>query len=283
MTIIAFVGSCFSPYYAWALGRNPATAAENHCAVNVALYGDSGRRWTMTERSRRHLQRSARELVIGPSRVRWDGRSLVIDLDEIGVPIPQRVRGRVRVSPRGLSTFNTALDAAGHHRWGPIAPCARVEVELEQPNARWSGEAYLDSNEGDEPIHTPFVEWDWSRAALKDGSTAVIYDVRAKLGEDRVIARRFRPNGSSEAFVPPPRQALPRTFWRMPRTMRSDAGAPPARVAQTLEDTPFYVRSVLESSLLGERVTSVHETLSVPRVVSRSTRFMLPWRMPRVR
>ncbi len=41
--------------------------------------------------------------------------------------------------------------------------------------------------------------------------------------------------------------------------MRNDAG-PPARVLQTLEDTPFYVRSMLESSLLGERVMSVHET-----------------------
>lgn len=237
----------------------------------------------MTERSRRHLQRSARELVIGPSRVRWDGRSLVIDLDELGVPIPRRVRGRVRVWPHGLCAFNTALDAAGRHRWGPIAPCARVEVELEHPRVQWSGAAYLDSNEGDEPIHTPFAEWDWSRAGLRDGSTAVIYDVRAKQGADRVIARRFRPDGGSEAFEPPPRQRLPGSFWRLPRTMRSDAGAAPARVAQTLEDTPFYVRSVLDASLLGERVTSVHETLSVPRVVSRSTRFMLPWRMPRVR
>ena len=36
-------------------------------------------------------------------------------------------------------------------------------------------------------------------------------------------------------------------------------------------------------SWLGERVTSVHETLNVPRVVARSTRLMLPWRMPRVK
>ena len=64
--------------------------------------------------------------------------------------------------------------------------------------------------------------------------------------------------------------------------MRNE-GNEPARVEQTLEDTPFYVRSVLSSSLLGERVTSVHETLSVPRVVATSTRLMLPWRMPRVR
>jgi carotenoid 1,2-hydratase len=45
----------------------------------------------------------------------------------------------------------------------------------------------------------------------------------------------------------------------------------PAVVTQTLEDTPFYVRSVLSSSLLGESVASVHETLNVPRLVSTST------------
>ena len=59
-------------------------------------------------------------------------------------------------------------------------------------------------------------------------------------------------------------------------------GGEPARVRQTLEDTPFYTRSMLDSQLFGQRVASVHETLSVPRLVARSTRLMLPWRMPRV-
>jgi carotenoid 1,2-hydratase len=276
------VGSVFSPYYAWALDKNPATAAENHCALNVALYGDAGRRWTMTERSAASVQRSRSAFRLGPSSLQWDGSSLRIDIDEVGMPIPQRVRGRVRVWPRGLSLFQAPLDDGGRHRWGPIAPCARIEVELDRPGARWRGEAYLDSNEGDEPITRPFTEWDWSRAALKDGSTAVIYDVRQKTGGDRVIAQRFKPDGSSESFDAPPRQALPRTAWRINRTMRSEPGEP-ARVQQTLEDTPFYVRSVLDSQLFGERVTSVHETLNVPRVVSTPVRLMLPWRMPRVR
>ena len=282
LTIIAFVGSVFSPYYAWAYKRDPSTEAENHCAINVALYGDAGKRWTMTERSRASLRRNATELVIGPSSLRWDGDSLQIELDEVGMPIPRRVRGRIRVWPRGLSTFVTPLDDGGRHRWGPIAPCARVEVEMDQPGARWSGEAYLDSNEGDEPIDRPFTEWDWSRATLRDGSTAVIYDLRQKNGVERVIARRFTPDGRAEAFEAPPRQPLPRTAWRLGRSMRSET-AHPARVEQTLEDTPFYVRSVLSSGLFGERVTSLHETLHVPRVVALPVRLMLPWRMPRVR
>ncbi len=283
MSLIAFVGSVFSPYYAWALQRRADTPADDHCALNVALYGPGARRWTMTERSRASVQRSEREFVVGPSAMQWDGQSLRLELDEVGMPLPRRVRGRVRVWPQALSPFSTTLDAGGRHRWGPIAPCARIEVDLELPALRWQGQAYLDSNEGDEPIDRPFRSWDWSRAPLRDGSTAVIYDVRSKHGADRVIAERFRPDGSHEPFDAPPRQTLRKSGWRIARTMRNETGAEPAVVEQTLEDTPFYARSVVQSTLLGERVQSVHETLDVPRVVARSTRLMLPWRMPRLK
>jgi carotenoid 1,2-hydratase len=248
----------------------------------VALYGAAGKRWTMTERSRASLDRGTRYLRVGPSSVEWRGDRLVIDVDEVGVPIPFRVRGRIEVFPAGLSGFVTALDDAGRHRWGPIAPCARVEVTLDRPAARWCGHAYLDSNEGDEPIERPFVEWDWSRASLRDGTTAVIYDVRQKQNADRVLAYRFTPSGAAQPFDPPERQPLPRTLWRIGRTMRTDPGIP-ARVTQTLEDTPFYTRSVLASGLLGEEVVSMHETLYVPRLTSTAVQLMLPWRMPRTR
>jgi carotenoid 1,2-hydratase len=244
------------------------------------LYGAAGRRWTMTERGKRHVQRSSAEFVVGPSRLHWDGSSLLISLDEVGVPIPRRVRGTVRVWPQALSNFVTTLDAAGRHRWGPIAPCARVEVDLQAPQVRWAGHAYLDSNEGDEPIERPFKTWDWSRSLLADGSTAVIYDVRPRHGPDRVIAQRFAADGSDTAFEPPPRQLLPRTGWRVARQMRTDPGIP-VQVEQTLEDTPFYTRSLLRSGLFGQNVTSVHESLDVPRLESLPVRFMLPWRMPR--
>jgi carotenoid 1,2-hydratase len=282
LTLIAFVGSVFSTWYAMARHRHgPAVDPGNHCALNVALYGAGGRRWTMTERGRRFVRRSPERFDIGPSHLQWDGRSLLIRIDELGVPIPQRVRGTVRVTPQGAPCgFVAPLDAAGRHRWGPIAPCARVEVDLDAPSSRWQGHAYLDSNEGDEPIERPFASWDWSRSIMDDGSTAVIYDVRQRHGPDRVIARRFRPDGGDEAFEPPPRQALPRTGWRIARAMRSEPGAP-AHVTQTLEDTPFYTRSMLQSNLFGQRVLSVHESLSVPRLEALTTRFMLPFRMPR--
>lgn len=254
--------------------------AEDFCSINVALYSPGARRWTMTERGRRQVRRSASELVVGPSRVHWDGGAMVFELDEWANPLPRRVRGRVRVLPQALTRFSTTLDASGRHRWGPIAPCSRVEVDLSHPGLRWQGHGYLDSNEGDEPIATPFRDWDWSRATLADGSTAVIYDVREKSGAERLITRRFHPDGRDEAFEAPPRQRLPASAWRVARQMRSEPGAPP-RVQQTLEDTPFYVRSVLESRLLGQDVHSVHESLDMPRLVSAPVQWMLPWRMPR--
>jgi len=279
------VGSVFSPYYAWARSRNGGVADPEHfCAINVALYGAQGRRWTMTERGRSQVERSAAHYSIGPSSLAWDGQALTIDIDEINVPIPLRVRGRVTVRPVGLSRFVTALDNGGRHRWGPIAPCSRVEVELDRPSARWSGHAYMDSNEGDEPVEKGFRDWDWARAEMANGDTAVVYDVRPRHGPDRVVAQRFSPNGETTAFKAPPRYHLPASAWRIPRGMCSEdaQGVPTApKLISTLEDTPFYARSLLRTRLLGEEVTAVHESLDVPRLVSLPVRLMLPWRMPR--
>ncbi len=270
----------FSPYYAWARrgGEHAPVDPNNHCALNVALYSPGAQRWSMTERGADHCQRSAERFVIGPSQLHWDGESLLISIDEVAVPLPRRIRGTVRVIPERLFTFNTALDDAGRHHWGPLAPRARVQVDLEHPRLRWSGHAYLDSNEGSEPVERAFTEWDWSRSQLADGSTAVIYDVEPDQAQGRLLALCFHPDGSVSNFDAPPLHTLKKTAWRLPRRMRSDG---PVRVLQQLEDTPFYQRAVLHSELLGQRVLSFHETLNVPRLVSPVVQAMLPWRMPR--
>ena len=260
----------------------PGADANNHACLNVALYSPGARRWTMTERGRASVRRELRSLAIGPSSLAWCGNALAIDIDEVANPLPRRVLGRVRVLPLGLSCFSAALDGAGRHRWGPIAPCARIEVDLHSPALRWQGHAYFDSNEGDEPIASPFARWDWLRAPLANGSTAVVYDVQQKHGApDRVIATRLAPDGRAEAFDAPPRQALPASAWFVKRSVRSDAAG--ARLVRTLEDTPFYARSLLQSSLCGERVTAVHESLDIPRLDSAAVRMLLPFRMPRRR
>ena len=258
--------------------------AQNHCAVNVALYGPGSRRWAMTERGSASVARSAEQLVIGPSQLKWTGDHLQIDLNEVCVPVPKRVLGTVRVYPKALCNYTSALDDQGKHRWGPIAPCARIEVDMAKPGLRWQGNAYLDSNEGDEPASLPFKTWDWSRAAMADGSTAVIYDVLQTSGARTLLAERFKPDGSWESFTPAPqREKLPATWWRIDRGMRSDnaAAGAPTQIIETLEDTPFYARSLIKTQLLGEQVTAVHETLQPQRLNSLPVRLMLPWRMPR--
>jgi carotenoid 1,2-hydratase len=82
LTIIFFIGSVFSPYYARARRRGSADPTE-HCAVNVALYGPRRHLWSMTERSRDSLRRSPMELAIGPSRLAVNGHGIFLELDEL--------------------------------------------------------------------------------------------------------------------------------------------------------------------------------------------------------
>jgi carotenoid 1,2-hydratase len=275
--MIAFVGSVFSPYYAWSR-RSGDSDPDDHCCLNVALYSRNARRWSMTERGRRFCSRDATRFVIGPSQMRWDGTSLNVHIDEVCSPIPRALRGHIRIMPQQLFDFSTALDPLARHRWGPIAPSSRIEVHLQEPAQRWSGQAYFDSNEGDEPVENAFHQWDWSRSLLADGSTAVLYDMQYANRQEGLLSLRFDSQGRVQGFDAPARQALPPTRWRVARSMRSSA---PVQIHEQLEDTPFYQRALLKSELLGEPVRSFHESLSIPRLVSPLVRAMLPWRMPR--
>jgi carotenoid 1,2-hydratase len=268
----------FSPYYAVArrLGRGDPL---NHCALNVALYG-ARKRWALTERTRADLARHEGSLVIGPSCLHWDGTSLTIEIDEIAVPLPARITGTVRVWPSAIVERAFFLDAEGMHGWHPIAPWARVEVDMRMPALRWSGTGYLDCNFGDEPLEASFSHWDWGRAPV-DRGTVVLYDVERRNGSTFELALRLGSNGSVDEIEPPPRGHLPRTGWRVARRARSEAGAPV--LIKTLEDTPFYARSLVRATLLGERTLGMHESLSLDRVMNPLVRAMLPFRMPRWR
>ena len=275
LTLIAFVGSVFSPYYAWSGYRTPA----DHVAINVALYAPGAKRWAMTERGARRLHRDAAALTIGPSALRWDGDTLVATIDEVAAPIPARIRGTVRLTP--LATTSTAfdLDPAGRHRWRPIAPRARIEVAMERPGVRWSGTGYLDSNCGTEPLADGFADWDWSRAH-RARDTVVLYDGVRRDGSAFALALRIGDDGAVEHVAAPPRFRLPTSAWRMARGTRADAGSV-ATIARTWEDSPFYARSALTTRLLGEDCTAVHESLSLDRFRTPLVRAMLPFRMPR--
>lgn len=284
LTVIAFVGSVFSPYYAWARRQargQPTRGAEaaNHCALNVALYGAT-RRWAMTERSAARHRSDPAHLRIGPSQMHWTGSDLVIDIDEVTAPIPSRLKGQVRIRPDALFDMAYPLDAAGHHHWCPVAPCARVEVVFDQPALRWSGSAYLDSNRGTRPLEDDFVRWDWSRARSPDGHTTVLYDVARRAEGPFSLSLAFDPSGSVSPFEAPPRAPLPHSRWRIRRGTRSDNGSTP-QITASLEDGPFYARSLLETRLRGITVPAVHESLDLNRFRSPWIQWMLPFRMPR--
>ena len=94
------------------------------------------------------------------------------------------------------------------------------------------------------------------------------------------LALRFGPDASAQAIEPPPVVRLPTTGWRVPRRTRADAGHG-ARVVQTLEDAPFYSRSLLDTRLLGRVAPAIHESLDLDRFRSRWVQCLLPFRMPR--
>ena len=277
LTIIAFVGSVFSPYYAWARAHGRGNP-DNFCALNVALYSRHAKRWSMTERGQRHCTRQPNRFVIGASQLHWDGSCLHIHIDELCAPLPRRIRGHIQVTPDQLFSFSTALDPASKHRWGPIAPTARIKVQMEQPSQNWAGTAYFDCNEGDEPIDRAFKSWDWSRTTTRSGNTSVVYDLRYPDATEKLFSLQFGRNGSVTTLQPLKRQNLPRTAWWVARRVHTDTDV---RVEAQLEDTPFYQRAILKSADLGESVTSFHETLSVPRLISPIVRAMLTVRMPR--
>ena len=247
--------------------------------MNVALYGGGANRWAMTERGRNALARDQTSLAIGPSTVSWDGTTLVMDINEVAAPLPSRIRGRVRLHPFAVTDQMFALDAEDRHRWWPIAPSAQVEVDFKSPSIRWTGHGYLDTNAGTQPLENAFDRWHWSRARLP-GGTAILYDVAPRGETGRSLAMRFTERGRAEEFAAPPCTTLPRTFWRIDRETRADAPHA-ATVLQTLEDGPFYSRSILRSRLLREPVIAMHESLSLERFRRAWVRSLLPFRMPR--
>jgi len=233
----------------------------------------------MTERSRNAISRNRDTFVIGPSCIDWNGEALTFRINEVATPFPHRLQGVVRVYPSALTSKAFALDAAGRHRWHPIAPCSRVQINFQQPAMRWLGEGYFDMNNGDAPLERDFRSWEWSRADTHKG-TIVSYDTIARDQNNSALAMRFDRTGTAEHLDPRPRTKLRATGWRIARTARGDPQQP-VTVTRTLEDAPFYARSQLSAKLFGETADIMHESLSLDRFRMPIVQAMLPFRMPR--
>ena len=274
LTIIAFIGSVFSPYYAFARGRGRGDP-ENHVCMNVALYG-APRRWAMTERGVGSLTRDAGRITIGASAMAWDGEALTITLDETTVPIPSRLRGTVVVRPHAVSTRRFDLDAAGRHRWQPIGPLSDVTVDLQSPSLTWRGTGYLDTNDGDEPLEDAFRSWTWTRFDM-GRHARIFYDVVARDGTPHALSLEVR-DGRVVTAPALAFQELATTAWGIRRAVPCEAGGR-ACLVESLENAPFYARAAVRSRIDGSDVTGVHESLSLRRLTSPVVRLMLPFKM----
>lgn len=276
LTLIAFLGSVFSPYYFWARAHGLADPLD-YCAINVALYGPGGR-WCMTERGHLDVVRERTSLRIGPSGLAWTGEAMEIDLDEWTAPLPRRLKGRITVRPSVCNHETIDLDPAGRHRWTPVLPAARVEVDLDRPDSRWSGSGYLDHNAGAEPLERCFDNWHWLRASTPDGPV-VLYDTQLRDGSRNALALHFDRSGILHRLPTPEPAGLKRSRWGVARTTRSEDGE--AEIASVWEDTPFYARSLVNAKLMGQRVQAVQESLWLRRFSNYWVQQMLPFRMPR--
>ena len=234
----------------------------------------------MTERGRGEMERSTDSFRVAGSSLHWRDGQLRIDLDERSVPHLTPVRGSVTVTPERVAPRSFALDDAGRHVWRPIAPLARVAVDLDRPDMRWQGHGYLDSNQGTEPLEKGFRRWDWSRARFGN-SAFVLYDAERRGGQKQSLALRFDADGAVTSVPGPPETPLPTGFWGVRRATRADAPDKTA-IRRVLEDSPFYTREILETSLLGEPMEAVHESLDLDRFANPIVRLMLPFRMPRI-
>ena len=282
LSIIAFVGSVFSPYYKFAR-RKAGADPENHVAINVALYGAGGHRWTMTERGRRGVVANG-ECVRRGAEFADAGMAtgLTFDIDEMTVPIPSRLKGRVRVIPSALNRADRLLlDAKGEHTWRPIAPVSRVEV------------AFENGSEVDAGMATSIGTAAWCRWRTVSGAgtgrgpatahgATIFYDVTLKDGSDEGLSLFIRPDGSIEQLEPPALCRLPRApIWRVERGTRSDGGTGGAVIRRRSRTRRSTRARSCRHGVAGRPVTAMHESLSLDRFVSPVVQLMLPFRMPR--
>nr|WP_207186798.1 carotenoid 1,2-hydratase [Phaeovulum veldkampii] len=275
VSVIGFIGSVFSPWYRWSGRKDP----EDHCCINVVTYGPGGR-FTMTDRGRSALRQSPDTLQVGPSRMHWTGRQLIVEVEEISaLPKVSRVRGTITLTPSAVTNVEVALTPDGSHIWRPFAPTADIEVDLTQGH-RWKGHGYFDANFGLAALEDDFRFWTWGRFPTAEGA-ACFYDGVRTDGSTFGFGINVSKTGEVALIEDlPPQTHFARTAWAVKRDTRADAGFQPRQVMAML-DAPFYSRSLVETQIGGQRSVGVHEALDLRRYGSALIKPMIAVRVPR--
>lgn len=232
--------------------------------MNVALYSRGAARWSLVERPVAERDRTSTGVQIGASTMEWQGDRIVVRIDELSSPLGRRLRGSVSLVPEALPAREMTIDRRGEHRWWPIAPLARIEVDFAHPSLRFSGHGYLDANAGRAPLESAFHHWTWGRGR-GDAAALLTYDVTDLDGQQRALALRFTEHGDTEHIARTSTVPVGRSVWALERRARVDAGGT-ARLVRGLEDGPFYTRALVEGRLGGEKLTCVHEVLAAHRL-----------------
>ena len=236
----------------------------------------------MTDRGESALRQTASRLEVGPSRMRWTGERLEIDINEVSShPWINRVCGQIRLTPTAITSVELPLTPDDSHIWRPFAPRARIEVDIDRPGWQWDGEGYFDANFGTRALEQDFSYWTWGRFPTGDGATC-FYDATRLDGSELAKGFRFAEDGSATEISLPPKAKLSRSLWALRRETRADAGFCAKQVRPML-DAPFYNRSVVRTKIDGEESVGVHEALDLVRFRSPLLKPMLAVRVPRRR
>ena len=161
----------------------------------------------------------------------------------------------------------------------PLVPRADVAVEMEMPAISWRGAGYFDQNAGGEPLERAFSQWTWSRAQTRDGAT-ILYDAARRREPPLSLALRLRSPGRLRTL----RRAGARRS--SPHPMASARGRRTPTTGALRSSGRSRIRrstrvALIDTLLYGERLESVHESLSLDRFSRSIVRLMLPFRMPR--
>jgi carotenoid 1,2-hydratase len=280
LVIIGLLGNPFSPAYAKARARGERVSPLEFSAFNISISRARATRWALTERPAASVHREPTALSIGGSSMRWTpSGALEVLVSERSAPWGQKIAGSILFHPTRLTQEVVPIDGAGNHIWTPVAPLGRVEVKLSHPDVRFSGSAYLDANHGNEPLEEGFSEWSWARIT-QPGRTLITYDVSTRRG-----ARKLHGLSVDNRGVAPleaqQHNSLGFTRFGLTRRMRTPAEAE-MHLVRTVEDGPFYARSLIDGSIQGQHACGVHEVVSLDRLVRSWVQFLIPFRMRRV-